>query len=45
MVAQAIGTARAAGPTGQILVRGDSAYGNRAVVAACVRHGAQFSWS
>jgi hypothetical protein len=41
MVAQAIGTARAAG--GQILVRGDSAYGNRAVVAACVRHGAQFS--
>jgi len=41
MVAQAIGTARAAG--GQILVRGDSAYGNRAVVAASVRHGAQFS--
>ena len=28
---------------GPILVRGDSAYGNRAVVAACVRHGAQFS--
>ena len=43
MVAQAIGTARAAGAAGQILVRGDSAYGNRAVVAACVRHGAQFS--
>ena len=43
MVAQAIGTARAAGASGQILVRGDSAYGNRAVVAACVRHGAQFS--
>ena len=36
MVAQAIGTARAAGASGQILVRGDSAYGNRAVVAACV---------
>ena len=33
MVAQAIGTARAAGASGQILVRGDSAYGNRAVVA------------
>src|SRR6478736_2804560 len=43
MVAQAIGTARAAGAAGQILVRGDSAYGNRPVVAACVRHGAQFS--
>jgi hypothetical protein len=43
MVASAIGTARAAGARGQILVRGDSAYGSRAVVAACVRHGAQFS--
>jgi Transposase DDE domain group 1 len=43
MVAQGIGTARAAGASGQILVRGDSAYGTRAVVTACVRHGAQFS--
>jgi Transposase DDE domain group 1 len=43
MVASAIGTARAAGASGQILVRGDSAYGSRAVVAACVRHGARFS--
>jgi len=44
MVAHAIGTARAAtGASRQILVRGDSAYGTRAVVAACVRHGAQFS--
>jgi hypothetical protein len=43
MVAQAIGTARAAGASGQILVRGDSAYGHRAVVAACVRQGARFS--
>ena len=43
MVAQAIATARAAGVTGQILVRGDSAYGNRAVVAACRRAGARFS--
>ena len=42
MVASAIGT-RAAGARGQILVRGDSAYGSRAVVAACMRHGAQFS--
>ena len=43
MVAQAISTARAAGASAQILVRGDSAYGNRAVVAACRRAGAQFS--
>jgi Transposase DDE domain group 1 len=43
MVAHAITTARAAGAAGQILVRGDSAYGNRAVVAACARHGARFS--
>ena len=43
MVAQAIVTARAAGATGKILVRGDSAYGNRAVVCACVRGKAEFS--
>ncbi|BBY57596.1 IS1380 family transposase [Mycolicibacterium sarraceniae] len=43
MVAQAIGTARAAGASGPILVRGDSAYGNRAVVQTCLRAGAQFS--
>jgi hypothetical protein len=43
MVAQAIGTARAAGASGPILVRGDSAYGNRAVVRTCLRAGAQFS--
>jgi hypothetical protein len=43
MVAAAIGTARAAGASGKILVRGDSAFGNRKVVRACVRHGAQFS--
>ena len=42
MVAQAIVTARAAGVTGTILVRGDSAYGSRAVTA-CRRAGAQFS--
>ena len=34
MIAQAVGTARAAGVTGQILVRGDFAYGNGPVVAA-----------
>src|SRR3954462_3685083 len=43
MVAQAIVTARAAGATGKILVRGDSAYGNRAVVRACGRGTAEFS--
>ena len=43
MVAQAIGTARAAGASGPILVRGDSAYGNRKVVRAGVGAGAQFS--
>ena len=43
MIAAAISTARAAGATGTMLVRGDSAYGTRAVVGACVRHDAQFS--
>ena len=43
MIAQAIATARAAGVTGQILVRGDSAYGNGVVVSACRRAGARFS--
>jgi hypothetical protein len=43
MIAQAVNTARAAGVSGQILVRGDSAYGNSAVVAGCRRAGARFS--
>ncbi len=43
MVRQAIATARAAGAAGEILVRGDSAYGNSAVVGACVTAGARFS--
>jgi len=43
MVREAIGVARAAGATGEILVRGDSAYGNSAVVAACVKAKARFS--
>jgi len=43
MVAQAIVTARAAGASGKILVRGDSAYGSRAVVRACRRGKAEFS--
>ena len=43
MIAQAVAAARADGVSGQILVRGDSAYGNSTVVAACRRAGAQFS--
>ena len=43
MVREAINTARAAGATGEILVRGDSAYGNSAVVHACLTAGARFS--
>lgn len=43
MVAEAVGTAREAGCVGEILVRGDSAYGNSHVVAACRRAGARFS--
>jgi hypothetical protein len=43
MVAQAIRTARDLGANGKILVRGDSAYGNRKVVRACRRASAQFS--
>jgi hypothetical protein len=43
MVTEAIRTARAAGATGQILVRGDSAYGTSVVVHACRKAGARFS--
>jgi hypothetical protein len=43
MVREAIGVARAAGATAEILVRGDSAYGNSVVVGACVKAGARFS--
>lgn len=44
MVREAIGTARAARASRQILVRGDSAYGNSAVIGACVKAGARFSF-
>lgn len=43
MVAEAIRTARAAGATGDILVRGDCAYGTNTVVNACLQAGARFS--
>jgi hypothetical protein len=43
MVTEAIRVARAAGATGEVLVRGDSAYGNSTVVSACLKAGARFS--
>lgn len=43
MVREAISTARAAGASGEILVRGDSAYGNSAVVGACLKAKVRFS--
>ncbi len=43
MVREAITTARAAGASGKILVRGDAAYGTAAVTNACLAAGAQFS--
>src|SRR6478672_7721929 len=43
MVADAVRTARAAGAGGEILVRGDSAYGNSVVAGACLTAGARFS--
>jgi hypothetical protein len=43
LVHQAITTARAAGASGQILVRGDSAFGSGPVVSACRKAGVNFS--
>lgn len=43
MVTEAIKTARAAGASGEILVRGDSAFGSSAVVGACLKAKARFS--
>jgi hypothetical protein len=42
LLTEAINTAKAAGAV-NILVRGDSAYGNRKVIAAALKAGAQFS--
>jgi hypothetical protein len=44
MVTEAIGVARAAGATGEVLVRGDSAYGNSAVIQACLTAKVRFSF-
>jgi hypothetical protein len=43
LVTQAIATARAAGASGQILVRGDSAFGSGPVASACRKAGVNFS--
>jgi len=43
MVTDAITVARTAGASGDVLVRGDSAYGHSAIVRACLRAGAGFS--
>lgn len=43
LLAQAIGTARAAGVRGRVLCRADSAYYGHAFVATALRHGAWFS--
>src|SRR3954465_3885527 len=43
MVTDAVRLARAAGARGEVLVRGDSAYGNSVVVAACLAAKARFS--
>ena len=45
MVADAVRTARAAGALGEILVRGDCAYGNSAVISACLKAGVRFSFA
>jgi Transposase DDE domain group 1 len=44
MLIEAIRAARAAGATGQILARGDAAYGSSAVINACVTAGVRFSF-
>lgn len=44
MVAHAITTARMAGASGKIMVRGDFAYGNSRVVRACINAGVEFSF-
>lgn len=43
MVREAIRAARAAGATGEVLVRGDAAYGSSDVVHACLAEQARFS--
>lgn len=42
-VKQAIGTARAGGASGKIMLRGDSAFGTKKVIAACLDEQVEFS--
>ena len=42
-VKQAITTARAGGASGKIMLRGDSAFGNKKVIAACLDEQVEFS--
>ena len=44
-VKQAIGTARACGGSTKIMLRGDSAFGSKKVIATCVNEGIEFSLS
>ena len=44
-VKQAITTARACGPCGTIMLRGDSAFGTKKVITACCEEGVEFSLS
>ena len=44
-VKQAIGTTRACGPCGTIMLRGDSAFGTKKVITTCVAEGVEFSLS
>ena len=44
-VKQAITTVRACGASGKIMLRGDSAFGSKKVIAACVGQGVEFSLS
>jgi Transposase DDE domain group 1 len=44
-VKQAIGTARACAASGKIMLRGDSAFGTKKVIAACLEEGVEFSLS
>ena len=44
-IKRAITTARACGPTGTIMLRGDSAFGTKKVIAICCADGAEFSLS
>jgi Transposase DDE domain group 1 len=44
-VKQAISTARACAPSATIMLRGDSAFGSKKVIGACVEEGVEFSLS